>query len=183
MFFKRLSRSRSNSQSYVDDYANNNNNSSNNKHDSKANSSDYEYVQRPQSSSGPQSTSAQPNNTKDSNMYSTQSAQQSDYNTPPLSSSGNRAPTNGYAARSSMGQDPSSAKWQAEAAPDLLTRAFNEALRPYTSRMEDLESEIADLRQYVEELEGHRKEVHAWIDKRGLRPGKQRLALVHQYFH
>ena len=68
--------------------------------------------------------------------------------------------------------NPGNSKFSAEAAPDLLTRAFNEALRPYTNRMEDLEAEVNDLRSYVEELEAQRKEVHAWIDKRGLRPGK-----------
>ena len=54
-FFKRLSRSRSNSQSYVnDDY----------KHDSKAPSSDYEYVQRPGSSGQQQPNTAQPLHSK-----------------------------------------------------------------------------------------------------------------------
>ena len=59
-----------------------------------------------------------------------------------------------------------------EAAPDLLTRAFNEALRPYTDKIEVLEQQISDLRDWVEKLEAERREVHQWIDKRGLRPGE-----------
>lgn len=61
---------------------------------------------------------------------------------------------------------------KAEPMPDLLTRAFNEAVRPYTDKIEQLEGEIADLRNWVEQLEIQRSEVHSWIDKRGLRPGK-----------
>lgn len=105
-------------------------------------------------------------------MYTTQGAGQSEYNAPPLSGSGPRQQSGGYSSRHSMSQDQGSSKYTAEAAPDLLTRAFNEALRPYTNRMEDLEAEVAELRAYTEELEAQRKEVHAWIDKRGLRPGK-----------
>ncbi|KAF2152044.1 hypothetical protein K461DRAFT_227531 [Myriangium duriaei CBS 260.36] len=65
---------------------------------------------------------------------------------------------------------PSSYGKNSEAAPDLLTRAFNEAIRPYTSKLDEMEAELADLRAYVEQLESQRREVHAWIDKRGLRP-------------
>ena len=61
---------------------------------------------------------------------------------------------------------------KAEPMPDLLTRAFNEAVRPYTDKIEQLEGEIADLRNWVEQLEIQRSEMHSWIDKRGLRPGK-----------
>ena len=68
-------------------------------------------------------------------------------------------------------RESSSGAMKNEAAPDLLTRAFNEAVRPYTNKIEEFEGEIADLRAYIEQLEGHRREVHAWIDKRGLRPG------------
>ena len=59
-----------------------------------------------------------------------------------------------------------------EPAPDLLTRAFNEAMRPYTDKIEQLENQITDLSAWVEQLEMQQKEVHSWIDKRGLRPGK-----------
>jgi len=115
-------------------------------------------------------------------MYQTQA--QDSYQTPPLSSSGNRPMTNGY---NSMGGGSMSGgmsggmgggngltrtttESKSESAPDLLTRAFNEAVRPYTTKLEEMENEIENLRLYIEQLEGHRSEVHAWIDKRGLRP-------------
>lgn len=80
--------------------------------------------------------------------------------------------TNGYAGLSSsnpgsMSKGPS---LSSEPMPDLLTRAFNEAVRPYTNKLEEMEGEIADLKSWIEQLEGQRREVHAWIDKRGLRP-------------
>ena len=58
-----------------------------------------------------------------------------------------------------------------EPMPDSLTRAFNEAVRPHTDKIEQLEADLQDLRAYVETLEIERRDVHAWIDKRGLRPG------------
>jgi hypothetical protein len=61
-----------------------------------------------------------------------------------------------------------------EAIPDPLTRAFNEALRPHQDRIEGLEGQLADLQAYAEQLEAQRAEFFAWIDKRGLRPGKLR---------
>ncbi|KAK8159749.1 hypothetical protein IWX90DRAFT_489174 [Phyllosticta citrichinensis] len=57
-----------------------------------------------------------------------------------------------------------------EPMPDLLTRAFNEAVRPYTEKIEHLEGQIAELNAWIESLEQQRAEVHSWIDKRGLRP-------------
>jgi hypothetical protein len=59
-----------------------------------------------------------------------------------------------------------------EQMPDLLTRAFNEAVRPYTDKIDLLESQMADLQAWVETLELQRNEMYAWVDKRGLRPGK-----------
>lgn len=58
------------------------------------------------------------------------------------------------------------------AAPDLLTQAFNAALRPHTERVEQLEQENQDLRAWIDELNKQQQEIFAWIDKRGLRPGK-----------
>ncbi|TKX26571.1 hypothetical protein C1H76_1103 [Elsinoe australis] len=162
MFFKRLSRSRSNSQSYVDDYAP--------RHDSKANSGNYDdvdYNQRPGSSQLPNSSA--PLNKPSANMYSPQDMPGQDYSTPPLSRGA--AQPNGYTGaprRTSIGAG--SAPVSSEAAPDLLTRAFNEAIRPYTNKLEDMDMELGELRAYIEQLEAQRKEVHAWIDKRGLRP-------------
>jgi hypothetical protein len=59
-----------------------------------------------------------------------------------------------------------------EQTPELLTRAFNEAVRPYSDRIEQLEAQVADLQSWVEQLEQQRNEMYSWIDKRGLRPGK-----------
>ena len=172
MFFKRLSRSRSNSQSYVDNYQS--------PHDSKTNSASYEdkyapekyddNTQRPDSSRD----SNPPN--KEPNMYARQGqpteASGAQYASPPVSAGAARGggTTNGYAG----GYDApaSSAPAKSEPAPDLLLQAFNMALRPYTDKVGDLESELADLRAYIEQLEAQRSDVHAWIDKRGLRPGE-----------
>lgn len=74
--------------------------------------------------------------------------------------------SNGYDAGALPG---SSAK--AEASPNLLIEAFNQAVRPFSDKIEGLEHEIADLRAYIASLERQQSEVHAWIDKRGLRPG------------
>lgn len=57
-----------------------------------------------------------------------------------------------------------------EPMPDLLAQAFNQAVRPYTERIEQLENQLADMQAWVEQLEQQRAEVHSWIDKRGLRP-------------
>ena len=74
----------------------------------------------------------------------------------------------GFTTGPSVGSGPPKST---ESAPDLLTRAFNEALRPYTDKIEHLEAQLADLQRWVDTLERERGEMHAWIDKRGLRPG------------
>lgn len=56
-------------------------------------------------------------------------------------------------------------------APDLLTLAFNEAIRPHTEKIEHLERQLVEMQLYVDQLEQHRLDMHNWIDKRGLRPG------------
>lgn len=94
------------------------------------------------------------------------------YGSPPVSASGARGGLqNGYSS-----YDSGAAPAKHEPAPDLLLQAFNQALRPYTDKVETLESEIADLRAYIDQLETQRSDVHAWIDKRGLRPGAWRLS-------
>ena len=57
-------------------------------------------------------------------------------------------------------------------APDPLTRAFNEAIKPYVEQIDILKNDLEDANQRVQELENERAEMHTWIDKRGLRPGK-----------
>ena len=65
-------------------------------------------------------------------------------------------------------------------APDPLTRAFNEAIKPYVEQIDMLKTQIDDLSIQNQQLEGERTEMHAWIDKRGLRPGKSCLLSNYQ---
>ena len=205
MFFKRLSRSRSNSQgqSYVDSY--------HSPHDSKTNSQTYDDARyapvssKDQYGPPPQSAgsdglnrdlplddrrdlpSSRHSNTapqlgdplaKETGTSATMYPRQSQptevsrndgiYNSPPT-----RGMSNGYG--DSYDAVPSKTTGSSQAPPDLLMQAFNQALRPHTERVEAMESEIQDLRAYIDQLEAQRGEVHAWIDKRGLRPGKRHL--------
>ena len=57
-------------------------------------------------------------------------------------------------------------------APDPLTKAFNEAIKPYLDKIAFLENELEDSTIQVQQLEDERADMHAWIDKRGLRAGK-----------
>lgn len=157
MFFKRLSRSRSNSQSYIDNTYS--------PHDSKTAYDDYDTLA--DTARGPQNTSA---SLKEGAMFAPQS-QPMDFNTPPMSRAGPGPMANGFGAPGPANGPSGAAPLKPEPMPDLLSRAFNEAIRPYTNRVEELENEVADLKAWVEQLEGQRREVHAWIDKRGLRPG------------
>ena len=61
---------------------------------------------------------------------------------------------------------------QLAAAPDPLTRAFNEALKPYIEQIELLKTDLDEANMQVQTLQDERADMHAWIDKRGLRPGK-----------
>ncbi|KAL9013541.1 MAG: hypothetical protein Q9173_001772 [Seirophora scorigena] len=54
-------------------------------------------------------------------------------------------------------------------APDPLTRAFNEAVRPYVDKIDRLQAEIEERNLDIQQLEDERADMHAWIDKRGLR--------------
>lgn len=179
MFFKRLSRSRSNSQSYVDSGYND----PSSRHDSKANSASYDdaraYVQDkyPPSQQPQQFDGEERGDGVDPAMYPRQGqptevmgGSGGAYASPPMSAGGPRSNnpgqmTNGFGGGS---REP----MKHENAPDLLTQAFNAALRPYHDKVDTLEAEVADLRAYVDRLEQQQSEVHAWIDKRGLRPGE-----------
>ena len=57
-------------------------------------------------------------------------------------------------------------------APEQLTKAFNEAIKPYLEQIELLRNELEDTTIQVQQLEDERADMHAWIDKRGLRAGK-----------
>ncbi|KAL8741702.1 MAG: hypothetical protein Q9190_005716, partial [Brigantiaea leucoxantha] len=54
-------------------------------------------------------------------------------------------------------------------APDPLTRAFNDAIKPYLDKIDHLEAEIHEKNLDIQALEDERADMHAWIDKRGLR--------------
>jgi hypothetical protein len=181
MFFKRLSRSRSNSQSYVDNYAGPND-SSKQSYDAYASApvsaTDDHIDDRRDLPSSRQSNTApqfgeEALEKETSGMYPRQSQPtEVPYASPPMSAG---APvTNGYGSRGAFQDDLPPSK-PSQAPPDLLMQAFNQALRPHMDKVDQLESEIADLRAYIDQLEQQRSDVHAWIDKRGLRPG--------EYFH
>ncbi|KAA6409850.1 MAG: hypothetical protein FRX48_06462 [Lasallia pustulata] len=55
------------------------------------------------------------------------------------------------------------------AAPDPLTRAFNEAIKPYLEQINLLKNQLDDMKLQVQDLEDERSDMHTWIDKRGLR--------------
>ena len=55
-------------------------------------------------------------------------------------------------------------------APDPLTRAFNEALKPYHEQLSVLQGELDTANARIQALESERAVLHNWIDKRGLRP-------------
>jgi len=211
MLFKRFSRSRSNSNSYIDNY--------NSPHDSKTNSASYDdhinnysqndrysesavYDDRRDLPSSRQSHNAPPfdsnrgvgKETSVDNMYpraqmsrsQSQDAEGGQHGAGGAaysSSASQPRGTNGYTSGGAVGgayEGPSTASAQrskdvsnsSTAAPDLLMQAFNQALRPHLDKNEQMEAEIADLRAYVAQLEQQQSEVHAWIDKRGLRPGQ-----------
>ena len=58
-----------------------------------------------------------------------------------------------------------------EPTPDPLAKAFNDAIRPYQDQIEDLKLELEERNQQLQQLEDERADMHAWIDKRGLRAG------------
>ena len=59
-----------------------------------------------------------------------------------------------------------------EPTPSPLTKAFNDAIRPYQEQIEDLKVQLEDTMYRLQTLEDERADMHAWIDKRGLRAGK-----------
>lgn len=56
------------------------------------------------------------------------------------------------------------------AAPDPLTRAFNEAIKPYHEKMSLLQADLDNANAQIHSLEAEKAALHNWIDKRGLRP-------------
>ncbi|KAF3037605.1 hypothetical protein E8E12_001527 [Didymella heteroderae] len=146
MFFKRRS-SRANS--YVE-------------HDGNRQSFDDFSEKRPESSRTNQPLQGPPD-ADEQDMYARQQQQQQPQEqSMPMRGMSSGAPVPAMA----MGSAP----LKPEPMPDLLAAAFNQAVRPYTEKIEQLESQLADMQSWVEQLEAQRAEVHSWIDKRGLRP-------------
>lgn len=147
MFFKRLSRSRGNS--YVDDY--------DSPRDEKPSDAPVTVDNiRPSSS---RQSAPNYNDVKDHAMFPRQQQpQEVHYSSAPR-------------AHVIAPMDSPSHLNKTEPMPDLLTRAFNEAVRPYTEKIDQMEYQIADLQALVDELRQQQAEIHSWIDKRGLRPG------------
>ncbi|KAH7382468.1 hypothetical protein DE146DRAFT_228166 [Phaeosphaeria sp. MPI-PUGE-AT-0046c] len=83
-----------------------------------------------------------------------------------------RAMSNGHSSMppSMNHRAPAMGATQPAPMPDLLAAAFNQAIAPYTEKIEQLEHQLADMQAWVDQLEQQRAEVHGWIDKRGLRP-------------
>jgi hypothetical protein len=117
---------------------------------------------------GPVPSSPTKETTKD--MYRSQAPQE------PYAQRG--LPTNGPSSRQNSAAFEAVPLGKVEQTPDLLTRAFNEAVRPYTEKIEQLEAQLADLQSWVEQLEQQRNEMYSWIDKRGLRPGMSKTTRV-----
>jgi hypothetical protein len=175
MFFKRLSRgSRSNSYA-EDDHYDSPRSATEAKldkyiHDSPRQSTSQHNTYNPASGSGsgflptPTKETQRPESQDKNAMFSRSQPPNDPYGRPQVNALANGRP--------SMQLDSNPMGSKAESAPDLLTRAFNEAVRPFSDKIEQLESEVADLRAWVDQLEQQRSEVHGWIDKRGLRPGK-----------
>lgn len=171
MFFKRLSRG-SRSNSYVDDYP-----------DSPREKHTFHDSPR-QSTSQHNTIAGQPtpplssyDNKEPTGMYRTSQPPQDPYLQQQFQQQHQQQQrtlsngVGGHPRTSSLPMDPAPLSAKAEAAPDLLMRAFNEALRPYQDKVEQLEGQLADLQAYVDQLEQQRSEMYGWIDKRGLRPG------------
>ena len=155
MFFKRLSRTRGDS--YVDEF------------DRSPQSRLEKYDARPSSSRQSQNGNNYGSLQDSKEIYSRSHAPQDVATYHPQRP---QVITNGLSHKAMPLLDPVvTTPTKVEPTPDLLARAFNDALRPYTDKIEHLEGQVADLQAWVEQLEQQRAEVHSWIDKRGLRPG------------
>lgn len=194
MFFKRLSRSRTNSYSNDDDsYERVTSNSSNN-HNNNNNTSDQgppsAYKLHSQNAESPPSSSHDNNNNNiiqgmyNNNPNSAQKMYAGRQQQDSPGTYGSPRPGNALGTRDSgyvdaAPQTPTKIAEVPFTAPDLLTRAFNEAVRPYTDKIEQLERQLADMRGFVDQMESQRLDIFSWIDKRGLRPGKATLPQFH----
>ncbi|KAI8931152.1 hypothetical protein NX059_011505 [Plenodomus lindquistii] len=111
----------------------------------------------------------QPNDPTDDDMYPRPQQPQESAYAPPQQPQGMSNGGHGAMPIRSQAMPPSSNLAPAPM-PDLLAQAFAQAVRPYSEKIEQLESQLADMQAWVDQLEQQRAEVHNWIDKRGLRP-------------
>ncbi|CAO2652953.1 Nn.00g023640.m01.CDS01 [Neocucurbitaria sp. VM-36] len=148
MFFKRRSRANS----YVE-------------HDAPPRSQSFDDYAEKRPDSSRKETHQQPTSpTEDADMYPRQQQ-------PQETAYPQGVPNGGHNAMPIRSQQvPTMGSNKPEPMPDLLAQAFNQAVRPYTEKIEHLESQLADMQAWVDQLEQQRAEVHNWIDKRGLRP-------------
>jgi hypothetical protein len=153
MFFKRRSRANS----YVE-------------HDSNPRSQSFDdYAEKRPDSSRKESHQNQPiSPTEDADMYPRQQQPQE----PAYAQSAPTTNHNPMPIRTQAVPPTGNSNPMGLGMPDLLTAAFNQAVQPYVEKIEQLESQLADMQAWVDQLEQQRAEVHNWIDKRGLRPGK-----------
>ncbi|KAF1941219.1 hypothetical protein EJ02DRAFT_348323 [Clathrospora elynae] len=151
MFFKRRSRANS----YVE-------------HDSNPRSQSFDdYAEKRPDSSRKESHQNQPGSpVEDADMYPRQQQPQE----PAYAQSAPSVGHNAMPMRSAAIPPTGNGNTPNMGMPDLLTQAFNQAVLPYTEKIEQLESQLADMQAWVDQLEQQRAEVHNWIDKRGLRP-------------
>lgn len=172
-FFKKLTRSRTNSGSYQ--HEDDDSYERVNTHDGQAPPSSY----RDPSQGHPQSPPPD-NSQHDSRMYSSQSSQDGYSNS-------NHRPQGGISTRDSGFVDSGTPQQQHQqpmmggaplksmdslSAPDLLTAAFNAAVKPYTDKIAQLEEQMHLMSAQLQRFEEERHTICTWIDKRGLRAGR-----------
>lgn len=161
---KKLTRPRTNSQSYADgpDYADGLHNSTPYDSGYGSHSLENNYTQNSRNDSAVNSAIM---SYKD---YSApQSATQQDYSHGSLPS--REAASNAYTRP--LTSDSAAAGTPKSAAPvDLFTHAFNQAISPYTSRIEELEAQHEEFREALANADAQQADIFKWIDLRGLRP-------------
>jgi hypothetical protein len=172
VFFKRLSRgSGSRSNSYADDDFDRPRSQGD---DLTRFTKTDDLVDSPRQSSSqhnsfPRGTTEVPAKETQHDMYPRSSVPQE-----PYSMRSNGIANTGSSRQNSAAFEAKPAALKLDQAPDLLTRAFNEAVRPYQDKIEQLEAQVTDLQAWADQLEAQRSEMYSWIDKRGLRTGKRR---------
>lgn len=179
MFFKRLSRSRNNSYTADDDsYERVTPQSGDNPPSSFKAGSQYPDSSPPPSShenNNNNNNNPPQNNPSANRMYTAPRPQDSPaaYSSQRPGGIGLGARDSGYVDAAPTTPNQTHEQDQAFSAPDLLTRAFNEAVRPYSEKIEHLEQQLAEMQGFIEQMEQQRMDIFSWIDKRGLRPGER----------